>query len=353
MVVTILKPFGSMLKVKTVNIYDQVFVIHTKLTVYILIIFSIFVSTEKYFAKPINCITGDATKLLYVEAICWLQGAFINRNVTENGNVSQIVEYQKYYQWVTIVLVLQAFFSYVPAYLWKNWERGRMVKLCGQLGSSVIPTDYEKEKNQIVGYLRIDNRRVHCAYVSHFVLCEVLNLLIVLLNMNILNNIVSQFWIRYWPVVSSIFKKDGDSFSKLSSELFPKLVKCTYSLYGPSGTLQNRDALCLLSLNILNEKIFAFLYIWFIFLFVLSTWNLIARCIILVSPCLRLKMIRSLVMSSQPLTQRQLNIVLRGDNIGDWFVLFLLGRNLNPFVFREILDEVASGKEDENVINLK
>lgn len=134
----------------------------------------------------------------------------------------------------------------------------------------------------------------------------------------------------------------------LASDLFPKLAKCTYSHYGPSGSMQIRDALCLLSLNILNEKIFAFLYIWLAFLLVVSGLNLITRSIVLVSPNLRLKMIRSLAMSSVPLTRRQLKTILHGDNIGDWFIIFLLGRNLNPFVFREILEEVAENKESLN-----
>ena len=60
--------------------------------------------------------------------------------------------------------------------------------------------------------------------------------------------------------------------------IFPKLSKCTFyrqesSLcfialyltiirYGPSGSLSKLDAICLLPLNILNEKIYLVLYFW-------------------------------------------------------------------------------------------
>jgi hypothetical protein len=37
-----------------------------------------------------------------------------------------------------------------------------------------------------------------------------------------------------------------------------------------TGTIQRHDALCILPLNILNEKIFIFLWFWFIILSVLS-----------------------------------------------------------------------------------
>jgi hypothetical protein len=46
------------------------------------------------------------------------------------------------------------------------------------------------------------------------------------------------------------------------ARIFPKVTKCTFNFYGPSGTLQSRDGLCALPLNILNDKIFVFLWFW-------------------------------------------------------------------------------------------
>lgn len=43
-------------------------------------------------------------------------------------------------------------------------------------------------------------------------------------------------------------------------EIFPRLTKCTFHKYGPGGSPQKHDTLCLLALNILNEKIFIFLW---------------------------------------------------------------------------------------------
>ena len=48
------------------------------------------------------------------------------------------------------------------------------------------------------------------------------------------------------------------------SRVFPKMTKCTFNVYGPSGTLQNLDALCVLPINVLNEKIF--FVTWFVFM---------------------------------------------------------------------------------------
>lgn len=42
--------------------------------------------------------------------------------------------------------------------------------------------------------------------------------------------------------------------------VFPRVTKCTFHKFGPSGSIQRHDALCVLALNILNEKIYIFLW---------------------------------------------------------------------------------------------
>ena len=44
-------------------------------------------------------------------------------------------------------------------------------------------------------------------------------------------------------------------------------------MFGPSGTPETRDAMCLLPQNIMNEKIFLFLWFWMIFLIALNSFN--------------------------------------------------------------------------------
>ena len=53
--------------------------------------------------------------------------------------------------------------------------------------------------------------------------------------------------------------------------VFPRMTKCTFQKYGPSGTIQRHDAQCILPINIINEKIYVFLWFWFCFL---SFWTI-------------------------------------------------------------------------------
>jgi hypothetical protein len=54
-----------------------------------------------------------------------------------------------------------------------------------------------------------------------------------------------------------------------------------------TGSIQTHDALCILPLNILNEKIFIFLWFWFIILSVLSGLALLYSIGIAVYPPIR------------------------------------------------------------------
>ena len=58
--------------------------------------------------------------------------------------------------------------------------------------------------------------------------------------------------------------------------VFPKMTKCTIETYGPSGTIQNSDGLCVLPINVLNEKIF--FVVWFVF-FGLAIFTLVHHVI--------------------------------------------------------------------------
>lgn len=59
-----------------------------------------------------------------------------------------------------------------------------------------------------------------------------------------------------------------------------------------TGTIQRHDALCILPLNILNEKIFIFLWFWFIILSVLSGLALLYSIGIAVYPPIREAVLR-------------------------------------------------------------
>lgn len=59
--------------------------------------------------------------------------------------------------------------------------------------------------------------------------------------------------------------------------VFPRMTKCTFYKYGVSGEVERHDAVCILPLNVVNEKIYVFLWFWFLFLGVLSFITVLYR----------------------------------------------------------------------------
>ena len=58
---------------------------------------------------------------------------------------------------------------------------------------------------------------------------------------------------------------------------FLRLTKCTFHKFGTSGELEKHDALCILPLNIFNEKIYIFLWFWMLGLSALTSIVVVYR----------------------------------------------------------------------------
>ena len=71
------------------------------------------------------------------------------------------------------------------------------------------------------------------------------------------------------------------------SRVFPRMTKCNFHKYGGSGTIEVIDALCVLSMNIINEKIYIFLWCWFIFVALITGINIVVRLVQFFMPDVR------------------------------------------------------------------
>ncbi len=102
------------------------------------------------------------------------------------------------------------------------------------------------------------------------------------------------------------------------NRVFPKVTKCTFHKYGPSGTIENHDGLCVLAMNIINEKIYVFLWLWYIVLVVWTSIHLMLRIVSIASGHCRYLLFCNRVKS---VNRNDVSVVLRKCNYGDWFIL--------------------------------
>ena len=84
----------------------------------------------------------------------------------------QHLRYHKYYQWVCFTLFFQALLFYVPRYLWKKWETGKIKMLVQDMNVPIIDPDTKKDRiSLLVDYFTV-NRRNHQFYALKFFFCE-------------------------------------------------------------------------------------------------------------------------------------------------------------------------------------
>ena len=130
------------------------------------------------------------------------------------------------------------------------------------------------------------------------------------------------------------------------ARVFPKVTKCTMHKYGPSGTIETFDALCVLQLNILNEKIYVFLWFWFVIVCAISGVKLIYRLLILVLPGLRKTMLGKKVRHGSNI---KVQTICREFSLGDWFLLSQLGKNLDTLIYKDLIDALYSKLESQKL----
>ena len=77
------------------------------------------------------------------------------------------------------------------------------------------------------------------------------------------------------------------------SVVFPKVAKCSFHKFGASGTIERHDGLCVLPLNIINEKLYIFLWFWFIIIASITGIFLLYRLGVLAGSGIRTAMIQA------------------------------------------------------------
>ena len=70
-------------------------------------------------------------------------------------------------------------------------------------------------------------------------------------------------------------------------ELFCSVVQCTMNYHGPSGDVMHVSGLCTLPINIINEKIYLVIWIWYLTMVILTVVSLLGQILLLLAPYLR------------------------------------------------------------------
>ncbi|GFT25460.1 innexin inx2 [Nephila pilipes] len=348
------KVFGSLkglLKISNVVIDNNVFKLHYKVTVILLLACSILVTSRQYFGDPIECISRDDIPNKLLNVFCWIHATFsvegawhkkVGDEVPYPGvdkyTPGENRRYHAYYQWVCFVLFLQAILFYLPRYFWKVCEGGKIKNIVLDLNNYIMTQEKKDENRRVLVEYLVENMGNHKFYAFSYFLCEVANFVNVVGQMYLMDAFLGGTFSSYGHRVIQFTEWDYSVRYDPMIEVFPRLAKCTFHRYGSSGDVQRHDAMCILPINIINEKIYVGLWFWFIILAVLSALILVYHIVVYLWPQSRFFILKSRARLTRP---DYLDIALRKCTLSDWFVLDLLSKNLDDRNYRDLITDLA------------
>jgi len=351
------------------SIDNFAFKLHYRATFVVLLVSMALVSARQYIGDPIQCI-ADGIPGGTMDLYCWIHSTFsvpsrwgeikdeygvghpreISSDVPHPGIApvedGEEVVHHKYYQWVVFVLFLQAAMFHLPRILWKHSEGGLMKMLVGDLTNPMMLINKSDRHDRIAFIKKYfkETTKKHGSYAIHFFLCEILCLVNVIGQMYFTNAFLGNTFMNYGWDVLEMTAGDPEGRSDPMNMVFPKVTKCTFHKYGPSGSITKHDGLCILALNIINEKIYVFLWFWFVAVAIISGLAVIYRAILIMIPSLRASVIcaRALHQVDKKTVEDILSCPTHGwlDQVGDYWVIYLLSKNLNPVAMKELLEEL-------------
>lgn len=355
MVFGIVSSLAGLIKIRYLSdkavIDNCIFRLHYKFTSSIFFLGCLLCTATAYIGNPIECMTDNDKMQNVINTYCWITSSYtlpgqhrnsiVGKHVVSPGvgpdyNASGEERRHNYYQWVPFMLFFQGLLFYAPHWFWKNWEDGKVGKISDGLRGTIAESPEERRKRQstLVQYI-VDSMSLHSWYATGYFLCEIINFINVISNIYLTDKFLGGKFLSFGLDVMGSRNSTISAFE----EVFPRVTKCTFRTVGPSGTLQLHDHLCVLALNIINEKIYIFLWCWFIILSILSGLTVIYSIAIISSSKVRRLVLFRRFKFRLP---ERVRTIVHETKPGDFFLLHLLGQNINMVIFDELLEELST-----------
>ncbi|KAG7303830.1 Innexin inx1 [Plutella xylostella] len=338
-------------KYQEIRTDNAVFRLHNIFTTVLLLMCSMIITATQYVGQPIQCIVSGLPTHV-VNTFCWITSTFtmpdeiareVGREVAHPGVFNEYdstreKKYHTYYQWVCFVLFFQAIMCYTPKFLWDAFEGGLLRTIVMGLNVGACHVDErEKKKDVLIGYLLRYAKR-HKMYAFRYWGCELLCLVNIVLQLLMMDSFFGGEFFSYGVKVLGYSEVPQEQRMDPMIYVFPRVTKCTFHKYGASGSIQTHDSLCILPLNIVNEKTYIFLWFWYIILAVMLCLLVVYRLVIICVPSIRARLLHA---RARSLAMETAVVVSTRTDVGDWWILYMLARNMDPLIYRELISELA------------
>eukprot|EP00092_Neocalanus_flemingeri_P010764 GFUD01011593.1.p1 GENE.GFUD01011593.1~~GFUD01011593.1.p1 ORF type:complete len:526 (+),score=111.55 GFUD01011593.1:72-1649(+) len=359
----LLSDLVSYFALEEINIDNWVFKLYYKVSTILCMLGASIGVAQGYFGKPITCMFNGINSEL-ADDFCWMHGssyipsqyqAHMKCIVDQSGVVSEDTAPEtQYYQWVTFVFAIQAAVFYMPFKIWSALEGGLIASFGTDAQSKVMVSKdadlgdgslvLEALTDKFVKYFKCVFHR-NTWYFGYFVSCEILNYALLMIQFvetnKFLNGKFSWYGLEVIDYLSLSRNERKLSINPMCAT-FPTEVSCNIGSIGAAGGDQNSNGLCVLTQNIINEKMYLIFWFWYVFLGFISILAALYRLSTIVSGNIRFALIYKTIRHKfDGDLKGHLESILDQGQIGDWFVLYQLSKNSNPYFYREFIRELA------------
>ncbi|CAL1299172.1 unnamed protein product, partial [Larinioides sclopetarius] len=250
--------------------------------------------------------------------------------------------FRNYYQYIHIVLFIQALLFYLPHFIWKSKDSIYTNSLYSSIDACREENNKAekiKEPSFDIAAILIEERwGTHKSYGLQYIFCELLSIFNLVVQSFLLDVFFDGEFLGLGHFYVSHYNAER---LKDPIRLFPLVTNCYFKKFGASGFVDTVDALCVLPINALNVKIYLFIWVWFTFLLGLSICSLLHFTLAWFSPKYRIVplKLKSILFKSRMDQDSYIRVLMIGD-FGDWFVLSCIKNNLDSLEFSRLMESL-------------
>jgi hypothetical protein len=311
----------------------------------------------------------------YAEDYCFVENTYwlpFNERIPTNTTMRD-ERMLNYYQWVPFVLALMAAMFYLPHLLWRSLNFLSGLSVRSVVSMAAASTDKQSgDRKDVVGLVAGHMReamRVQTALsgsgnpLSWVLSCGMTKgwyiiFVYIIIKLLFLLNIVAQFYILLSFLGPNHEHWGFGILSDLATETrqwedsghFPRVTLCDFEVR-VLGNVQRFTAQCVLMINMFNEKIFLFLWWWFVMLGVVTTASLLYWILFNFIPYYRTTFVRKMLetqgyprKSNEGHVSEFVSSFIRPDGV---FVLRLMSGNAGDMVTSQVVCKMWEDYLDE------
>merc|ERR1712045_558253 len=206
--------------------------------------------------------------------------------------------------------------------------------------------DQEEKRDILVDFFTKNVHNKYNIYFWGFIMMETCNWVIVLIQFGLTNVFLHYKFSSYGVDVLNYYRLPEEEQREHRNPMcntFPRIASCDYWRWGSGGKQENINAICILGLNHINDKIFLLLLWWCLFITWVAILRLLWRAAQTRSSWLRFHMINMRMNRYFKRSHKmdKIRAFIDDCKLGDWFVLYQMSKNLNRPFFMDFLTQLS------------